>query len=190
MKRLAAILAAVLLLVSVAGTATAAGPTVGRADTAQAKSTKGPMTKAATTLASTVEYNPWGCTTYTENPHQSGHYPGTVAALAEHRCTGYYGANRSIRTYPTYQTLEAWLYFEHCDWVIFCGWVQRDHWNSGQVSSSVTIRPGHVMAGNCVNDVSVRWRVLAYGSSYGFDGSAYKTYTSQDEKIVTLACGG
>lgn len=182
MKRLTAILAAVVLLMSVAGTVTAASPNAGDADTAQAKST------TATTSASTIELNPWGCSTYTENPHLSGHYPGTVAALAEHRCTGYYGANRSIQTYPTYQTLEAWLYFEHCDWVIFCGWVQSDHWNSGRVYAATTIRPGHVMAGNCVN--SVRWRVLAYGSSYGYNGSVYQTYTSQDEKIVTLACGG
>jgi hypothetical protein len=57
-----------------------------------------------------VDCNPWGCATTTWNPHLSGHYHGTVAALAIHKCSGYWGPDRRIETYPEWQKLEAWLY--------------------------------------------------------------------------------
>ena len=143
--------------------------------------------KAATSTG--YELNPWGCSTQTQNPHLSGHYLGTVAAVAIHNCNGYYGANPSIRTYPTTQTLEAWLYYNSCFLFIFCSWNQVDHWSSGPVSSSVSINLGHTLAANCNNGNSTSWRLDAHGTSFGWNGSSYTTYASDSQNNVTLACG-
>ena len=71
--------------------------------------------------AVTYEVNPWGCSSEAQNPHPSGHYPGTVAAVAVHSCTGYFGIDRRISTYPDRQSLEAWLYYQSC-FLFICSW--------------------------------------------------------------------
>jgi hypothetical protein len=161
-------------------------PSASGIDTAQSKETGG---RGGIQQASIFyETNPWGCSTEVQDPHLSGHYPGTVAAAAVHKCTGYYGANTSISTYPSTQSLEAWLYFESC-FLFVCGWNQVDHWSSGTVNRSVAIMLSHTLAANCNNGNTTRWRLYAHGTSYGYNGSAWVTYSRWPENIKTLACG-
>ena len=138
--------------------------------------------------AVTYEVNPWGCSSEAQNPHPSGHYPGTVAAVAVHSCTGYFGIDRRISTYPDRQSLEAWLYYQSC-FLFICSWNQADHWASGVVSSSVAIKIVHTLAANCANGNATQWRLVAAGTSYGFNGSQYATYSSTAGNIQTIACG-
>ena len=170
-----------LFLVTVASPVAAAGPST----TVDAAANGGTGTKSAVTAAS-VELNPWGCSTTTQNPHMSTHFPGTVAAVAIHQCTVYWETNYSIPTYPDYQTLDATLYYESC-FLIFCGWNQVDHWSSG--ANYVATKLSRTLEANCNNSNSTRWRIYATGSSYGFSGSSMKLYTSAAETIATVGCG-
>jgi hypothetical protein len=142
--------------------------------------------KAVAPAAVTLEYNPWGCSTSTDNPHLSGHYPGTSAALASHTCSGYYGPNRLIRTWPDRTILEGWLYYESC-FLIFCSWNQVDHRVAGwdYVSRNLYL----TLAANCNNGNNTKWRLVATGGSYGYNGSGYQTYYSTSQSISTFACG-
>lgn len=163
-------------------------PTPGQGTTSTSDSAQSTTNGAAAAAAVAPEFNPWGCSTRTDQPHASGHFPGTAAALAVHSCTGYFGGNRTIRTYPDTQTLNAWLYYESCFFFV-CSWNQADTWSSGPVSSAVAIQISHTLAANCNNGNSTRWRLVANGSSYGFNGSQYQTYYSTSESIATFACG-
>ncbi len=174
------------MLLITASPVAAAGPkgTPSAVDAAGGAGGAAQTTSAAAT--SSVELNPWGCTTTTDNPHLSTHFPGTVAAHGYHSCTGYWGTNYSIPTWPDYQTLEVWLYYESC-FLIFCGWNQVDHWASG--ANYVATKLDWVVEANCNNSNSTRWRIYAAGSSYGFGGSSKQLYTSSSEKIATVGCG-
>ena len=158
------------------------------AATAKSTTAGGPGTIQLETTQYWRETNPWRCDSQAQDPHLSGHYPGTAAAVGIHRCLGYYGSNSSIRTFPIYQTLETWLYYESCFFFI-CGYNQADHWSSGEVGSAVTITVSHTAAANCNNGNNTKWRLLVHGSSYGFNGSQNATYTSSVENVKTFACG-
>jgi hypothetical protein len=134
------------------------------------------------------DFNVWACHSEAQNPHLSGHYNGTVAAVALHTCAGYRGSNYLISTYPDWQTMEGWLYYESC-FLLFCGWNQVDHWYSGTVTSDVSIYLTHTLAANCSNGNSTRWRLYGHGQSHGFNGSQIATWQSYVENIQTLGCG-
>jgi hypothetical protein len=140
------------------------------------------------TLYGTSEQNPWGCTVNAQNPHLSGHYPGTVAAVAVHGCAGYWGGSRQIPTWPQYSTLEAWLYHQSC-FLFVCWWSESDHLYSGRVYPSQWVIFSLTTAANCTNSNNTQWRLYAVGTSYGYNGSSWQTYSASAFNIQTLTCG-
>lgn len=190
-RRLLRVVLAVVLLISLPGAVAAKDPSNGRghgAPTGQIDAVEVAPTGSGEAVAQAVtyEYNPWGCRTETQNPHQSGHYPGTVAAVANHICTGYRGGNRSISTYPTSHDVRAYLYYESC-FFFYCSWNQVD--TDYVMGTNLNPTIGRTLSANCHNSNSTRWRIVANGSSTGFNGTQVTTYYSTSETIVTLACG-
>jgi hypothetical protein len=132
-----------------------------------------------------VELNPWQCLAYVQSPHLSGHYPGTVAAVAGVRCSGYYGPNHAIPTWPEWISEEGWLYYQTC-FLFICSWNQIDHRYSGHNYDATAI--AYTLAANCNNGNTQRWLVQSRGYAYGFNGTSWQAYTGTAQTELNLAC--
>ena len=120
-------------------------------------------------------YNPWGCLVRADNPHLSGHYPGTVAAHGEVNC----------RSNPQNLELDIHVQSQSCFFFI-CSWTTRgnnsvyyNNWGRSWIALDV--------GANCNNSNSTAWRLEASSSAWLTGGTTYKA--TVDSPQITIACG-
>ena len=117
--------------------------------------------------------NPWGCVVQANNPHLSGHYPGTAAASAQISCSD---------SVPNLE-LQVWLYYQWCFFFV-CTWNQAD-FNGVYVQGRNYVYL--TAAANCNNSNSTPWQIVAAAKGWFDNGTT--DYTATVSNTQTFQCG-